>query len=83
MRDEMGARWPWWRLLFHMIFLRHESTNWGQDYPSPVCRTCELAELYRERQEAEARLQRRTPSPAPPGAQLLEPPTEGDSHGQT
>lgn len=46
-RDEMGDRWPFWRLLWHMLVLRHESTNWGENYPSPVCRTCELRRIRR------------------------------------
>jgi len=43
--DEMGNRWPLWRLLFHLLFLRHEITNWDDNYPPPVCRDCEMLRL--------------------------------------
>ena len=39
--DRMTREWPWWLLFWHAI-LGHELTNSGPEYPSPVCRTCEL-----------------------------------------
>ncbi len=43
--DRMTAYWTWWRLAWHS-FIGHELTNNGDDYPAPVCRTCELKRLH-------------------------------------
>ena len=42
--DRMTAHWTWWRLFWHAI-LGHELTFPGPEYPSSVCRTCELERL--------------------------------------
>jgi len=42
--DETGKRWPFWRRLWHWL-IGHELTHSGENYPSPVCRTCELERL--------------------------------------
>jgi len=43
--DEMGKRWPFWKRFWHRWVLGHELTHSGENYPSPVCRTCELERL--------------------------------------
>ena len=43
--DETGKRWPFWRRLWHWL-IGHELTHSGENYPSPVCRTCELERLH-------------------------------------